>query len=82
MTKTEYKSMPFDQIVQAVADNKADIAVAACDMTQDRADKVNFSSIYYNKESVSSSIASFGSRILSCRISLFLRSPPEKPSFR
>lgn len=51
--KTEYKSMPFDQIVQAVADNKADIAVAACDMTQDRADKVNFSSIYYNKESVS-----------------------------
>ena len=51
--KTEYKSMPFDQIVQAVADNKADIAVAAGDMTQDRADKVNFSSIYYNKESVS-----------------------------
>lgn len=51
--KTEYTSMPFDQIVQAVADNKADIAVAACDMTQDRADKVNFSSIYYNKESVS-----------------------------
>ena len=51
--KTEYKSMPFDQLVPSLVDNKADIAVAACDMTQDRAEKVNFSSIYYSKESVS-----------------------------
>ena len=51
--KTEYTSMPFDQLVPALADNKADIAVAACDMTQDRAEKVNFSNIYYSKESVS-----------------------------
>ena len=51
--KTEYKSMPFDQLVPSLVENKADIAVAACDMTQDRAEKVNFSSIYYSKESVS-----------------------------
>lgn len=48
-----YESMPFDQLVPALTGNKADIAVAAIDMTQDRADKVNFSKIYYNKESVS-----------------------------
>ena len=50
--ETTYESMPFDQLVPALADNKADIAVAACDMTQDRADKVNFSNTYYSKENV------------------------------
>lgn len=50
--ETTYESMPFDQLVPALVDNKADIAVAACDMTQDRADKVNFSSTYYSKENV------------------------------
>lgn len=50
--ETTYESMPFDQLVPALADNKADIAVAACDMTQDRADKVNFSTMYYSKENV------------------------------
>lgn len=50
---TVYESMPFDRLVPALVDNKADIAVAACDMTQERADKVNFSTTYYSKENVS-----------------------------
>lgn len=40
-------------MVPALEANKADIAVAAVDMTQDRADKVDFSNIYYSKENVS-----------------------------
>lgn len=48
-----YESMPFNEMVPALQANKADIAVAAVDMTQDRADKVDFSNIYYSKENVS-----------------------------
>lgn len=50
--KAVYTNMPFDQLVPALEGNKADIAVDAIDMTQDRADKVNFSNIYYSKENV------------------------------
>ena len=48
-----YESMPFNEMVPALVANKADIAVAEVDMTQDRADKVDFSNIYYSKENVS-----------------------------
>lgn len=51
--KVVYESMPFNEMVPALTSNKADIAVAAVDMTQDRADKVDFSNIYYSKENVS-----------------------------
>lgn len=47
-----YVSMPFNEMVPALVENKADIAVAAVDMTQDRAEKVDFSNIYYSKENV------------------------------
>ncbi|WP_291057880.1 substrate-binding periplasmic protein [Dialister sp. UBA1703] len=51
--KVVYESMPFNEMVPTLTSNKADIAVAAVDMTQDRADKVDFSNIYYSKENVS-----------------------------
>lgn len=47
-----YENMPFNEMVPALVTNKADIAVAAVDMTQDRAEKVDFSNIYYSKENV------------------------------
>lgn len=48
-----YEALPFDKLIPALTDNKADIAVSAADMTKDRQEKVNFSNIYYSKESVS-----------------------------
>lgn len=50
---TSYTVMPFDKLVPVLVNNSADIAIAACDMSQERADKVNFSNIYYIKENVS-----------------------------
>ena len=46
-----YTSIPFNELVPAIEANKADIAVSAIDMTRDRADRVNFSNMYYSKES-------------------------------
>lgn len=51
--KVVYEATPFDKLIPALVDNKADIAVSAADMTKDRQEKVDFSSIYYSKESVS-----------------------------
>lgn len=50
--KVEYQAFEFDAIIPAIQAGNADIIAAAMNVTEDRAEKVDFSDAYYNSGKV------------------------------